>query len=156
VLLGHQARRCLHARDHRRHHRCHRCSTRPTNRHRHRGWTSDLFSFQARPELDESPVDTCLHPWSTVRSVGCTTVTLYSTCIQRWAPALFSRSRAQSEKRARKREEKRARRKKSVKKSESAKRERKKREFALFPPPHSGNLVSEPKAAWQGECKGLK
>ncbi len=33
---------------------------------------------------------------------------------------------------------------------------KKKREFALFPPTHSGNPVSEPKAAWQGESKGLE
>jgi hypothetical protein len=58
------ARRFLHARDRgRRHHRCHRRCTRPVNRHRHRGWTSDLFSSQPRPELRGSPVDTCLHPW---------------------------------------------------------------------------------------------
>jgi hypothetical protein len=43
------------------------------------------------------------------------------------------------------------RRKKSVKKSESAERERKKGDFALFPPTHSRNLVSETKAARQGE-----
>jgi hypothetical protein len=55
--------------------------TRPINGHRHRGWTSDLFSFQPRPELGGSPVDTCLHPWSTVRLVGCTPVTLFNTYI---------------------------------------------------------------------------
>jgi hypothetical protein len=44
------------------HHRCHRHGTRPVNRHRHRGWTSDLCSSQPRPELGGSPVDTCLHP----------------------------------------------------------------------------------------------
>jgi hypothetical protein len=116
-------------------HSLHRRGTRPINRHRQRGWTSDLFSFQPRPELGGalwraaspgdsqtspayhskpaqylyinhyviaykpvqsylllrllllpklvgSPVDTCLHPWSTVRPVGCTPVTLHSTCIK--------------------------------------------------------------------------
>jgi hypothetical protein len=56
------ARRFLHARDQRRLHRCHRRGTRPVNGHRLRGWTSDLFSFQPRPELGGSPVDTCQHP----------------------------------------------------------------------------------------------
>jgi hypothetical protein len=41
---------------------CHRRGTRPVNAHRLRGWTSDLFSFQPRPELRGSPVDTCQHP----------------------------------------------------------------------------------------------
>jgi hypothetical protein len=52
----------LHARDRRRLHRCHRRGTCPVNGHRQRGWTSDLFSFQPRPELGGSPVDTCQHP----------------------------------------------------------------------------------------------
>jgi hypothetical protein len=60
--FSYPARRFLHARDRRRPHRCHRRGTRPVNGHRPRGWTSDLFSFQPRPELGESPVDTCLHP----------------------------------------------------------------------------------------------
>ncbi len=47
-----------------------------------------------------------------------------------------------------------ARRKKSAKKSESAERERKKREFALLPP-HSGNPVSEPKADGRGKARVL-
>ncbi len=75
------ARRFLHARDRWRHHRCHRLGSSPVNGHRHRGWTSDLFSFQTRPELGGSPVDTCLHPWAMVRPVRCTPITLYSTCI---------------------------------------------------------------------------
>jgi hypothetical protein len=37
-----------------------------------------------------------------------------------------------------------------TRKSESADRERKKREFALFPPSHTGNPVPEPKASRQG------
>ncbi len=61
--FSYPARRFLHTRDRRRHHRCHRQGTRPVNRHRHRGWTSDLFSSQQRPELGGSPVDTCLHPY---------------------------------------------------------------------------------------------
>jgi hypothetical protein len=72
---------------------------------------------------------------------------------QRWAPALFSRFRA------RKREAKKsvkARRKKSAKKSESAERERKKARICAFSSTQSGNLVSEPKAARQGESKGLE
>jgi hypothetical protein len=75
------ARRFLHARDWRRHHRCHRHGTCPVKGHCHRGWTSDLFSSLQRPELGGSPVDTCLHPWSTVRPVRCTPITLYRTCI---------------------------------------------------------------------------
>jgi hypothetical protein len=47
-------------------------------------------------------------------------------------------------------------RKKSVKKSESALRERKKREFTLFPPLQSGNPVSKHKATRQGESMGLE
>jgi hypothetical protein len=36
---------------------------RPVNGHRNRGWTSDLFSSQPRPELGGSPVNTWLHPY---------------------------------------------------------------------------------------------
>jgi hypothetical protein len=43
-----------------------------------------------------------------------------------------------------------------VKKRESAERERKKAQIHAFSSPHSGNSVSEPKAAWQGESKGLE
>ncbi len=63
---------------------------------------------------------------------------------QRWAPALFSRFRAR---------EREARRKKSAKKSESAEREKKGR-IRAFSSTHSGNPVSEPKAARQGEKQG--
>jgi hypothetical protein len=63
------ARRFLHARD-RRHHRCHRRSTVPSTGHRHRGWTSDLFSSRPRPELRGSPVDTCLNPWQRSKQLG--------------------------------------------------------------------------------------
>ncbi len=62
-LFSYPARRFLHARDWRCHHRYHRCGTHPVNGHRHRGWTSDLFSSQPRPELGGSLVDTCLYPW---------------------------------------------------------------------------------------------
>ncbi len=61
--FSYPGRRFLHARDRQRHHRCHRRGTRPVNGHHHRGWTSDLFSSQPRPELGGNPVDTCLHPW---------------------------------------------------------------------------------------------
>jgi hypothetical protein len=61
--FSYPARRFLQAWDWRCHDRCHRRGTRPVNGHRHRGWTSDLFSSQLRPELGGSPVDTCLHPW---------------------------------------------------------------------------------------------
>jgi hypothetical protein len=60
--FSYPARRFLHAQDWRCLHRCHRRGTRPVNGHRPSGWTSDLFSFQPRPELGGSPVDTCLHP----------------------------------------------------------------------------------------------
>jgi hypothetical protein len=40
--------------------------------------------------------------------------------------------------------------KKSAKKGESAERERKKARIGAFSPTHSGNLVLEPKATWQG------
>jgi hypothetical protein len=42
--FSYPVRRFLHARDRQHHHRCHRSGSRPVNRHRHRGWTSDLFS----------------------------------------------------------------------------------------------------------------
>jgi hypothetical protein len=83
--FSYPARRFLQARDRRRLHRCHRRGTRPVNGHRHRGWTSDLFSFQPRPALGGNPVDTCLHPWSAVRPVGLyssnTGQYMYSACI---------------------------------------------------------------------------
>ncbi len=63
----------------------------------------------------------------------------------------LSRSRARSEKKSAK-----ARRKKSAKKSESAERERKKARIRAFSSTHSGNPVSEPKAARQGgKARGL-
>jgi hypothetical protein len=67
-----------------------------------------------------------------------------------WAPALFSLASAKPKK------ERESAKKKERKKSESAKHERKKPEFVLFFSPHSGNPVSEPKAARQGESKGLE
>jgi hypothetical protein len=57
------ARRFLHAWDRRRLHSLHRRGTRPVNGHRLRGWTSDLFSSQPRPELGGSPVESWLHPY---------------------------------------------------------------------------------------------
>ncbi len=53
---------------------------------------------------------------------------------------------------AREREAKKA--KESVKKSESAERERKKRNFALFLPSPTGSPVPQPKDDWQGEKEG--
>jgi hypothetical protein len=57
------ARRFLHAWDQRCLHSLHKRSTCPVSGHRPRGWTSDLFSSQLRPELGRSPVESCLHPW---------------------------------------------------------------------------------------------
>ncbi len=70
--FSYPARRFLHAQDRQCHHRCHRRGTCPVNGHRHRGWTSDLFSSQPRPELGGSPVDTCLHPYWPSNQLGCT------------------------------------------------------------------------------------
>ncbi len=53
-LFSYPARRFLHAWDRRCHHKCHRRGTRPINGHRYRGWTSDLFSSQARPLTQSS------------------------------------------------------------------------------------------------------
>jgi hypothetical protein len=41
----------------------HKRGTCPISRHRPRGWTSDLFSSQPRPELGGSPMESCLCPW---------------------------------------------------------------------------------------------
>jgi hypothetical protein len=49
--FSYRARRFLHARDRWRLHRLHRRGTCPTNGHSPRGLTTDLFSFQPRPEL---------------------------------------------------------------------------------------------------------
>jgi hypothetical protein len=90
---------------------------------------------------------------STVRSIMCWKVcaALDNLNGQRWVPAFFSHFRAckrEAKKRAQKRKEK------ERKKSESAKHERKKREFVHFPASHTGDLVSESKAAQQGEKQG--
>jgi hypothetical protein len=61
--FSYPATRFLHARDWQRLHSLHRCGTRLVNRHHPRGWTSDLFSSQPRPELGGSPVKSWLHPW---------------------------------------------------------------------------------------------
>jgi hypothetical protein len=60
--FSYPARRFLHTRDRRRLHSLHRHGTRLVNGHRPRGWTSDLFSSQPRPELSGSPVESWLHP----------------------------------------------------------------------------------------------
>jgi hypothetical protein len=62
-LFSYLARRFLQAQDRRRLHSLHRRGTCPVIGHRPRGWTSDLFSFQPRPELGGSLVESCLHPW---------------------------------------------------------------------------------------------
>ncbi len=49
--FSYPARRFLHARDRWRLHSLHRCGTSLVSGHRPRGWTSDLFSSQPRPEL---------------------------------------------------------------------------------------------------------
>jgi hypothetical protein len=46
--------------------------------------------------------------------------------------------------------------KKEREKSKSAKRKRKRARICAFSSPHSGNPVSEQKAAQQGESKGLE
>jgi hypothetical protein len=60
--FSYPVRRFLHTRDRRRLHSLHRRGTRLVNGHRPRGWTSDLFSSQPRPELGGSPVERWLHP----------------------------------------------------------------------------------------------
>jgi hypothetical protein len=57
---------------------------------------------------------------------------------------------------AKPKKERESAKKKECEKSESAKRERKKWLIHSFSSPHSGNPVSEPKAARQGESKGLE
>jgi hypothetical protein len=55
--------RFLNARARRHLHSLHRRSTRLVKGHCPRGWTSDLFSSQPRPELGGSPVESWLHPY---------------------------------------------------------------------------------------------
>ncbi len=59
-LFSYPVRRFLHAWDRR---RLHRRGTRLVNGHCPRGWTSDLFSSQPRPELGGNPVESWLHPY---------------------------------------------------------------------------------------------
>ncbi len=61
--FSYPARRFLHVWDWQCLHSLHRRGTRPITGHGPRGWTSDLFSSQPRPELGGSPVKSCLHPW---------------------------------------------------------------------------------------------
>jgi hypothetical protein len=79
--FSYPARRFLHARDWRRLHSLYRRGTRLVNGHRPRGWTSDLFSSQPRPELGGvlmragyTPSD---HLTSWVYSTTCCTVPVY-------------------------------------------------------------------------------
>jgi hypothetical protein len=71
------ARRFLHTRDRWRLHSLYRRGTCPVNGHRPRGWTSDLFSSQPRPELWGSPVESWLHPWWPSNQLG----VLHHLCI---------------------------------------------------------------------------
>jgi nucleosome binding factor SPN SPT16 subunit len=70
---------------------------------------------------------------------------------QRWAPTLFSRFRARE--REAKKERESAKKKKHEKKRKRRARKKKAR-IRAFSATHSGNPVSEPKAAWQGEMQG--
>jgi hypothetical protein len=63
-------RRFLHARDRQCLHSLLRCATHPISGHGPRGWTSDLFSSQLRPEYRESPLKSCLHPWKQSNQSG--------------------------------------------------------------------------------------
>jgi hypothetical protein len=56
-------RRFLHARDGRHLHISTEAVPVPSTGTAPRGYTSDLFSSQPRPELRGSPVESCLHPW---------------------------------------------------------------------------------------------
>jgi hypothetical protein len=78
---------------------------------------------------------------------------IHRSKFQRWAPALFSRFRAREREAKKERE---SAKKKEREKSESAEHERKKARIRAVSPPHSRNPVSEPKAARQGESKGLE
>jgi hypothetical protein len=61
--FSYPARGFLHAQDRRRLHSLHKCGTRPVSGHHPRGWTSDIFSSQPRPELRGIPEESCLRPW---------------------------------------------------------------------------------------------
>jgi hypothetical protein len=61
--FSYPARRFLHTWDQRRLHSLHKHGTRPNSEHCPKGWTSDLFSSQRKPELGGSPVEICLCLW---------------------------------------------------------------------------------------------
>jgi hypothetical protein len=61
--FSYPARRFLHGWYRWRLHSLHRRGTRLIKGHFPRGWTSDLFSSQPRPELGGSPVESWLHPY---------------------------------------------------------------------------------------------
>ncbi len=72
------ARRFLHARDRQHLHSLHKRGIRPVSGHSPRGWTSDLFSSQPRPELGGSlgravyaPGDGQTNPGYSSQSVQC-------------------------------------------------------------------------------------
>jgi hypothetical protein len=76
--FSYPARRFLHTRDRRRLHSLYRRSTHPVSGHRPRGWTSDLFSSQLRPELGgalwsaaHAPGDVQTSPAYSSQSVQC-------------------------------------------------------------------------------------
>jgi hypothetical protein len=69
-LFSYPARRFLHTQDQRRLHSLHKHGTCPISKHRPKGWTSDLFSSQRRPELRGSLVQICLCPWSRSNQSG--------------------------------------------------------------------------------------
>jgi hypothetical protein len=68
--FSYPARRFLHARDLRCLHSPHRRCTCPVRGHRPRGWTSDLFFSQPRPEFRGSPVESRLRPWGRSNQSG--------------------------------------------------------------------------------------
>jgi hypothetical protein len=61
--FSYPARRFLHPRDWRHLHSLHGRGNRPVSGHRPRGWSSDLFASQPRPELGGSPMESCLRSW---------------------------------------------------------------------------------------------
>ncbi len=67
-LFSYPARRFSHAQNQQCLHSLHRHSTGPVNGYGQRGLTSDRFSFQPRPELGRSPVESLLHSWDSQTS----------------------------------------------------------------------------------------
>jgi hypothetical protein len=61
--------------------RLHSSGTRTISGNCLRDWASDLSSSRLTPEIEGSPVETWLHPWLTVKPVGCTVPPLYTPCL---------------------------------------------------------------------------